>query len=82
MAQKIDQIYKSVKIMRKKANLTQKELARKIGKSESTIQKYEAGKVEIPLSVLETMSDTCGYIVTVIVREEESAKWNHNKLKS
>ena len=38
---------------RKKLKMTQKELANIIGKAESSIQKYEAGKVEIPFNVLE-----------------------------
>ncbi len=42
---------------RKILHLTQKQLAEKIGKTESSMQKYEAGKVEIPFSVLENIAD-------------------------
>lgn len=42
---------------RKSLHLTQKQLAEKIGKTESSMQKYEAGKVEIPFSVLENIAD-------------------------
>lgn len=45
-----------IKSLRKYHVLTQKELAQRIGKTESTIQKYEAGKVEIPWSVLENIA--------------------------
>lgn len=42
---------------RKNARLTQKELGALIGKTESSIQKYEKGSTEIPLSVLLHISD-------------------------
>lgn len=47
----------NIKYYRKTNNLTQKELAASIGKTESSIQKYEAGKVEIPMSVLEKIAE-------------------------
>ena len=39
---------KNLKEYRKKANLTQKELGKKIHKSEISIRKYESGKINIP----------------------------------
>lgn len=41
-----------IKEIRQNQNMTQKELAKIIGKTESSVQKYERGVVEVPLSVL------------------------------
>lgn len=49
-------IGQKIKKRRKFVHLTQKQLAEKIGKTESSIQKYEAGKVEIPFNVLEDIA--------------------------
>lgn len=38
-----------IKENRKKLKLTQKELGEKIGKTESSIQKYEKGLTQIPM---------------------------------
>ena len=38
-----------IKEYRKKLKLTQKEFGEKIGKTESTIRKYEKGLVQIPI---------------------------------
>ena len=46
-------IGETIKKYRKRSKITQKQLAIMIDKSESTIQKYESGEVEAPLSVLE-----------------------------
>ena len=46
-------IGKAIKKYRQQCGITQKQLADMIGKSLSTIQKYESGDVEAPLSVLE-----------------------------
>ena len=47
-----ENIGKKIRKYRNLAGVTQKQLAEKIGKAESSIQKYEAGKVEIPFNVL------------------------------
>lgn len=49
-----------IKSLRRLHSMTQKELAQNIGKTESTIQKYEAGKVDIPWSVLEKIASVLG----------------------
>lgn len=50
-------IGKRIKTIRKEKNITQQELATKIGKSKSTIEKYEAGKVEnIPYLVVDDIA--------------------------
>lgn len=50
-------IGKAIKVNRKNSKITQKQLAKMIEKSESTIQKYESGEVEAPLSVLEQIAN-------------------------
>lgn len=52
----IQEIGKRIKISRKNAGLTQEELARKIGKTESSIRKYEKGLTQIPFDVLESIA--------------------------
>ena len=42
-------IGKSIKQFRQRRNLTQNELASLIGKTGSSIQKYESGVTEVPL---------------------------------
>ena len=50
-------IGENIKNARECAGLTQKELAALIGKSKSSVQKYEQGSVEIPGSVLDKIAD-------------------------
>lgn len=52
-----ESIGKAIQSFRKNTRMTQKQLAEKIGKAESSVQKYEAGKVEIPIGVLESIAD-------------------------
>lgn len=47
----------NIKYHRKQAGLTQKELAKAINRTESSVQKYEKGEVEIPNSILEKIAD-------------------------
>lgn len=47
----------------RKGKITQKELAEKIGKTESSIRKYEKGLVTIPLDVLEQIAVVLGVTV-------------------
>lgn len=47
----------NIKELRKMRKLTQKELAKIIDKTERTIQKYESGDIEPPVSVLEIISE-------------------------
>ena len=46
-----------IKNNRKRLNLTQKEFGEKIGKTESSIRKYEKGLTQIPNDVLQKMAD-------------------------
>lgn len=54
----------NIKKYRQKKGLTQKQLASLIGKAESSIQKYESGKVEVPRKVLFNIANQldCSYI--------------------
>lgn len=46
-----------IKELRTQKKITQKQLGKLIGKTESSIQKYECGSVEVPLSVLEKIAN-------------------------
>lgn len=49
-----------IKAARKAAGLTQRDLANKLGKSFSTIQKYENGLVEPPISAVPDIAKAIG----------------------
>ena len=51
------QIGNNIRKMRKYRKLTQKQLGQLIGKTESSIQKYECGYTEVPRSVLESIAE-------------------------
>lgn len=55
------EIGKKIKQLRK-GKMTQPELAAKIGKTESSIRKYEKGLVTIPLNVLEEIASALGVV--------------------
>lgn len=65
-------IGESIKKYRKHSNITQKKLAEMIDKSESTIQKYESGEVEAPLSVLEQIADCLGLEIYELLEADSS----------
>ena len=46
----------NIRKYRKEKHITQKQLASLIGKTESSVQKYEAGKVDVPNNVLECIA--------------------------
>lgn len=50
------EIGRSIKAHRKRMNMTQSELAKKLNKSLRTIQKYESGEIKPPLEVLDELS--------------------------
>ena len=52
-------IAQNIKLFRK-GKMTQAELGRKIGRSESSIRKYESGLVEIPNSIIEQIAKALG----------------------
>lgn len=65
-------IGETIKKFRKHCGITQKQLANMIEKSESTIQKYESGEVEAPLSILEQISDCLGLNVIELLEADNS----------
>ena len=52
----LSKIGQSIKQARKRAKLTQQELAEKIGKTESSIRKYEKGLTQIPIAVVDKIA--------------------------
>ena len=53
-------IGRKIKDQRKQCKLTQTELAERIGKTESSIRKYEKGLVTIPTDVIEKIAEALG----------------------
>ena len=60
-----------IKKARNDKGLTQEQLADKIGKTESSIRKYEAGLVEIPFSVIRQISEKLEIEFNYLVTEDE-----------
>ena len=56
----IVKIGQSIKFYRKKAKLYQRDLARAINKSESSVRKYEEGKIQVPHEILNKIADALG----------------------
>ena len=50
----------AIRIMREWTNLTQKDFAKRIGKSKRTIEQYEAGTINYNIEVLKTISKEFG----------------------
>lgn len=53
-------IGQNIKAKRKEAKMTQADLARHIGKTESSVRKYEKGLVSIPADILELIANALG----------------------
>ena len=56
----VDNIGENIKRARKERGLTQRELGEKIGKKYSTVQKYENGIIEPPISVIRDIAAALG----------------------
>lgn len=65
-----------IKEYRKKFKLTQKEFGEKIGKTESTIRKYEKGLVQIPNDVLEKIAKFFNIPLFRLISSEYNDKLN------
>lgn len=65
-----------LKKLREKQGLTQTELARKLGKSLRTVQKYESGEIDIPLSMLYSLSEVFDVTISFLTncQAPETAK--------
>ena len=62
-----------IETKRKKAGLSQTELAKQIGVTKSTISKYEHGKIDMPASVLPAISESCNFKLSDYIETEEKA---------
>ena len=52
---------------RKRLGLTQDELARKLGKSVKTVQRYESGTVDLPISILAEIAEALDVSVNYLI---------------
>ena len=58
-----------IKTIRKKAGLTQRELAKKLGKSERMVRRYENGTIDFPYSVLRDIADALDVSVVALLTD-------------
>ncbi|ERI94178.1 DNA-binding helix-turn-helix protein [Clostridiales bacterium oral taxon 876 str. F0540] len=56
---------------RKSKKLTQKQLSKILNKAESTVQKYESGEIEVPISLLEDIAKALDTNVLYLLGYEE-----------
>lgn len=77
-------IGQNIKDARKQSGMTQQQLAEKIGKTESSIRKYEKGLVDTPLNVLKEIAEVLNWPLADLldfsslysIPEEESAAYD------
>ena len=69
----------NIKRLRKKYNLTQTELANKIGRTLRTVQKYEAGEMLPPVDIIYKINDIFGGEFMLTFEIEEKEMINHPK---
>lgn len=70
---------KHIKERRLEVGITQAELADRIGKSTSAVQKYENGLIEIPFSVLEKIGDALdkNWMLLYPITPDEHDQYKH-----
>jgi transcriptional regulator with XRE-family HTH domain len=61
-----------IKLLRKRKGLNQTELAKLLGKSLRTVQKYETGEIEVSVAVVNQMADILDSASTYILGYESS----------
>lgn len=61
-----------IKEYRKKAKLSQKELAQKIGKGYSTVQKYELNLTQPPIDVLNKIADVLNIGASALFADDDN----------
>jgi transcriptional regulator with XRE-family HTH domain len=71
-------IGETIKTERKKKNITQKELAQKINKSERMVQKYENGEVTPSIEVLNQIAAELGVFIFSFADNKTSSKNDNN----
>ena len=67
----------NIKRLRKKYNLTQTELANKIGRTLRTVQKYEAGEMLPPVDIIYKINDIFGGEFMLMFEIEEKEMVDH-----
>lgn len=75
-----EKIRANIRKFREEAGLTQKNLADRIGKSESAVQAYEAGKTDIPLSALVAIAAALKISVSALERGSREERPAENPL--
>ena len=66
----------NIKKHRKNQHLTQEQLGKMIGRTTSSIQKYESGKTEIPRSVLEDIADALDlHLLDILLDTTDALEW-------
>lgn len=73
---------KNIKKIRKEKGLTQSEFAKLINKSLSSVQKYEAGDVSIPIEVIAAISQELGVPSSKIVGDFDSKYYKYEAIKN
>ena len=61
-----------ISVARKQLNINQNEFASLLGKSLRTVQKYESGEIDMPLSVLQKISEVLGVSLNYLVNDQTS----------
>lgn len=54
-----------IRMLREYSNMTQKDLAKKLDKSVRTVQRYEAGDINIDLKVVRQICEFCDLMITI-----------------
>ena len=66
----------NIQIARKLNNMTQKQLAEKINKTEASVKKYESDSTNIPVSVLEDIANVFNISKETLIGNETRLKFN------
>ena len=61
------QVIKQIIEQRKRLNMTQQDLARRLGTTQSVIARFESGNGNISLKTLERMSDVLGCVLNITI---------------
>lgn len=75
-------IGKNIRKYRKNNKLTQSELAKKIGRTESSIRKYEKGIVKIPMSLLEKIAEAFDVKLSNLCEKEPLIITNADRIRN
>ena len=65
----------TIKEARIRAGMTQAELAERIGRTKSSVQKYEDGQTVIPISVLKLIAETLGVSLAELLDITPRPQW-------